>query len=190
MRGCQCAGRQSTDWHFCFIGHVPWSILPSLICLIRYSLSITSDSVVSFGNTSANSNGRALVRQLMSLSLSTHRRATRLGVWILSVLSECSSQTFSFNRIGVVPLDRSATCSLTLDHLGTRHHLTAQSTATYGRRAMLSSCLGRGRPTRSWRLSVCGTHLPGERKPSYSQLPLRLREIPRLTFPTSSRIAG
>jgi hypothetical protein len=142
MRGCQCAGRQSTDWHFCFIGHVPWSILPSLICLIRYSLSITSDSVVSFGNTSANSNGRALVRQLMSLSLSTHRRATRLGVWILSVLSECSSQTFSFNRIGVVPLDRSATCSLTLDHLGTRHHLTAQSTATYGRRAMLSSCLG------------------------------------------------
>src|ERR1700679_3330838 len=69
-------------------------------------------------------------------------------------------------------------------------HLTAQSTGTYGRRAMLSSCLGPGRPTRFWRLSVCGTHLPGERKPSYSQLPLRLREIPRLTLPTSSRIAG
>ena len=120
MRGCQCAGRQSTDWHFCFIGHVPCSILPSLICLIRHSLSITSDSVVSFGNTSANSKWQG-AREAANVSLSTHRRATRSGVWILSVLSECSSQTFSFNRIGVVSLDRSAACSLTLDHLGTRH---------------------------------------------------------------------
>jgi hypothetical protein len=120
MRGCQGAGRQSTDWHFCFIGHVPWSILPSLICLIRYSLSIASDSVASFGNTSATSKWQG-VREAANVFLSNHRGATRSRVSILSVLSGCSSQMFSFNRIGVTSLDRSTTCSLTLDHPGTPH---------------------------------------------------------------------
>ena len=102
------------------ISHVLWSILPNLICLIWHSLSIASDSVASFGNTSANSKWQG-IREAANVFLSNHRGATRSGVWILSVLSGSSSQMFSFHRIGVISLDRSATCSLTLDHLGTPH---------------------------------------------------------------------
>jgi hypothetical protein len=102
------------------MSHALWSIPPNLICLIWSSPSITSESVASFGNASAYSKWQG-AREAARVFLSNDRGATRSGVWILSVLSGCSSQMFSFGRIGVISLDHSATRSLTLDHLGTRH---------------------------------------------------------------------
>jgi hypothetical protein len=62
------------------MSYVLWSILPNLIGLIWPSLSITSDSVASIGNTSANSKWRG-AREATYVSISNHRVSTRsIGV--------------------------------------------------------------------------------------------------------------
>jgi hypothetical protein len=86
------------------------------------------------------------------MSLSQPRRSDLAGVWILSGSSSlfgCSSQTFSFNRIGVISLDRIATCLLTSHHRGTPYAAVRGINRNY-ERAMFSSYLGRGRPAQSW----------------------------------------
>lgn len=65
-----------------------------------------------------------------------------------SRLSGCSSQTFSFNRIGVISLGRIATYLLTSHHCCTPHAAVRAIKRNY-ERAVLSSYLGRGRPPKS-----------------------------------------